>query len=189
MNARNIGGRLGILPRSKSFDDRLLGFWLVDDQEVEIATDHWLYMSGAAEFTISPDGMKLNYPAPKPDWVFSRIAGQGSVLTGIWRIKYAVDSDEVTEEPHFRGNGTYTWQTFVNGHFDSIMLGTYRVSGSSLTTRERRADVRTGPQDTIVIDVAYGTKISGTYSFADDASTWTLHEASGTVITFSRKSP
>lgn len=189
MSLRNIDGPLGILPRSKSFDDRLLGIWLWDNQEVEIAFDHWLYISGAADFTISSDGMKLNYPAPKPDWVFSRVAGQGSDLEGVWRIEYTVGSDEVSEEANFRGNGSYTWQAFINGHFDSIMLGTYRVSGSSLITRERRADVRTGPQDHIVIDVSYGPKISGTYFFADDELKWTLREASGKVIVFTRKTP
>lgn len=131
-------------------DPRIIGEWrTVQGERWKITPDGWLSISGAHEFSISPDGMTLNYG--KPDDLYRRIYGSGNSVLGVWRAPGPSNPGQSPEEYQFREDGTYTNHYIESGSPAENDNGTYRVNGSSLWLSSPRALLATGPNNTILI--------------------------------------
>ncbi|CUH80159.1 hypothetical protein [Tropicibacter naphthalenivorans] len=172
-----------------TIDPALSGLWrTARGVQIEITADGTLFaLQDALPFTLSVDGQTLTFPTTAPLWQFTRLSGS-SGLPGLWERFETDDSGTWREEWHFRSDGSYTFHWSLNGQFDSEGIGTYVSNGTTLSTRERRAMITTGPDDAIILSVYFGALLQGTYSVAPDGQSWTLTTAQET-FSYTRLSP
>jgi len=165
--------------RQTSFDQRLVGKWAIGPTIVRITTDGWYYIQSSSPFSISADGQTLLNPSQGTITEYTRVFGSGTSIVGVWKYVEQDGSDIWEEEVHYRANGTYTYQWFFNGTFESEGLGFYTTNAGTLETEELRAIIATAAPDTITFDPQYGLTESGTYSVNTAGDQWTYNGPNG----------
>jgi len=163
-------------------DPKLIGLWDAGAAPVEISATGELFTVGTPwPYTLSADGQTLSFPGTNPLWQFTRLSGNAAALVGLWERFEPDTGGTWREEWLYRTDGSYTYHWSFDGEFDSEGIGSYVDDGTTIATKERRAQVSTGPGDQIVIAQFFGPVEAGTYSVAADDTAWVFAGPNGDV--------
>lgn len=146
-----------------TLDSRLFGRWQTSEGRVTIEDDGWSFSHTDGPYAISQDGMILERGR---DTFYHRILGiPGPNLSGMWRLEIENDGVLMSEEWTFSDLLTFTTVWIEGGKLTDIYYGTYSITGSNLTTSEKRALITLANGRDIAMHVPYGRDENGTYEF------------------------
>lgn len=176
-------------PRAATFDTALVGVWDTGgSRHVEITADAQLFVLDTPwPYVLENGGNTLKFPGTNPLWQFTRLSGNAAEVVGQWERFEDDTAGTWREEWTWRADGSFTWHWSLDGAFDSEGIGTYTADGTNMTTRERRAQIATGPGDQMVMSQYFGPVQTGTYVVASDGNSWVFTSA-GASTTFTRVS-
>ncbi|MFT5137315.1 MAG: hypothetical protein ACI9FB_003792 [Candidatus Azotimanducaceae bacterium] len=168
-------------------DPALIGSWDTTTSSgrtvtIEVDLAGWMLRDGGTlNYTLDPLAENLTFTDPAPDETYYR-KGQsypplplGNGLPGVWERISTNGSDSWIEEYFYRNNGTYSYQSWLNGLFHDELIGTYIDNSGSYDFKERRAKITTGPGLSITIDQLYAGVQTGVYSVDASGDSWTFH--------------